>query len=371
MMKEKKQNHIMRYFIVFLISFLLLGVVWLFLGRYLSSYILKGSSNGNTCYTKCENKVTITDTGISDAVSKVYDAVVLIQNYQNDNLYATGTGFVYKVDDKYGYILTNYHVIENQTKIDIVLTTDEIVTAKYLGGDSYLDIAVLSIPKDKVIKVAELSSSENSKLGDTVFTIGTPVDYEYRGTVTRGILSGKNRLVTIESTNGDYIAKVLQTDAAMNPGNSGGPLVNINGQVIGINSLKFVEEKIEGMGFAIAIEDISEYLDTLESGKQIKRPLLGITMDDVANSFYLRMQGIIIDSNIKNGVVVTSTIENTNAYNVLKIGDVITKINDTKVNSLAYLRYELYKYNVGDTIKITFIRDGKKQEAKIKLVSQD
>lgn len=364
----KKHNFkILNYILIFICSIIITGAIWYFLGNKISSVF---SYNG-TCYTECQNKVTITDKGISDAVSKIYDAVFIIENYQNDKLSSTGTGFIYKVDNKNGYILTNYHVINGASKITVISSSDEEITATYLGGDEYLDIAVLTIPKNKVKIVAQLGNSEDSKLGDTVFTIGTPVDYEYRGTVTRGILSGKERLVEIQTTAGNYITKVLQTDAAINPGNSGGPLVNINGEVIGINSLKFVNDEIEGMGFAIAIEDVTSHLDTLEKGEKIVRPLLGVSMIDIKETLRLKMQGISVSSNIKYGVVIEDVVSNTNSSKIFEKGDIITKVNNNIVKTSAYLRYELYKYNIGDTVTITYIRDENEKEAKIKLVAQN
>ena len=205
---------------------LMFGALWLFKDKI---FTIKTSSNG-ACYTACTNKVTINETGLSDSVDKIYEAVYLVNNYKNNKIQSSGTGFVYKVDNKNGYLLTNYHVINGNTSLKVVNTEGAVIDAKYVGGDEYLDIAVLTIPKDEVTKVAEIGTSKNTKLGDTVFTIGTPVDQEYQNTVTRGILSGKDRLVsaTNDTTNETYITRVLQTDAAMNPGNSGGPLCNGN-----------------------------------------------------------------------------------------------------------------------------------------------
>lgn len=362
--KNKLSFNILMFFLGILITF---GAIYVFKDELFSG---NSSSNG-ICYTACENKVTINEKGISDAVKKIYDAVVLVQNYKNNQLYSTGTGFVYKVDNKYGYILTNYHVISESTKINIVMFDDTILEAKYLGGDEYIDVAVLAIDKDKVIKVAEIGESASSELGDTVFTVGTPVDYEYRGTVTRGILSGKDRLVSVNTskTNSSdtYVMKVLQTDAAINPGNSGGPLVNSNGEVIGINSLKLAQEEIEGMGFAIPIEDVMTHIETFEKGQSIKRPVLGISMVNASEKYTLYQLGINIDSKITSGVVVTSVVNNSSAYGVLKPGDVITKMDNEKVSTLAYLRYELFKHKVGDKVSITYIRDGKEVTSSVTL----
>ena len=193
--------------------------------------------------------VTVNDNGIGAGINKVYDATVYIENYKGDKVNVSGTGFIYKKDSGKAYILTNYHVVGDNTSLKVTLSDDKKVDAKYVGGDQYLDIAVISINSSSVKQVAKLGSSSKAILGDTVFTVGSPVGDEYRGTVTRGILSGKDRLVAVSVSGGteDYVMRLLQTDAAMNPGNSGGPLCNANGEVIGMNSLKLVKKEVEGM----------------------------------------------------------------------------------------------------------------------------
>ncbi len=364
-----KNNNIVKKisicFIVFFLGvFVTIASIYYFKDELFGGY---SSSNG-ICYTACQNKVTINEKGISDAVDKIYDAVVLIENYKNDKLYSTGTGFVYKVDSKYGYLLTNYHVVSGNTSLKVTLSNDTTVDAKYLGGDQYLDIAVISIDKSAVIKVAEIGNSGDSKVGDTLFTIGTPVSTEYMGTVTRGILSGKDRFVNVNSSGSDSaIMKVLQTDAAINPGNSGGPLVNSNGEVIGINSLKIVEDEVEGIGFAIPIEDVMVHIETFEKGEKIVRPFLGVSMLNVTDTYYLYQQKIMLDESIKSGAVVVEVSKGSPASGILQAGDVITKINNQDVKNTAYLRYELYKYSAGDTIEITFVRGTSTKTAKVKL----
>jgi len=208
-----------------------------------------------------------------------------------------------------------------------------------------------------------------------VFTVGNPLGKTYHNSVSRGILSGLDRLVSV-STSGssdDWIMKVLQTDAAVNPGNSGGPLVNSNGEVIGVISLKLVEDQIEGMGFAIPIEFAMSHVDTLEQGKTIERPMLGISMLNVgADAFQLYQNGIMLDSSVTSGVVVVSIQENSGASRSdLKKGDVITKINGETVTNAATLRYELYKNNIGDTIEVTYIRGKEEKKTKITLTKND
>ena len=318
---------------------------------------------------KCSNDITIDETGISTAVGEIYDATVTIQNYKNEKLNSSGSGFVYKTDDKYGYILTNHHVIDEAERLVITMSNDKQVDGTVLGSDEYLDLAVVRIDKEAVVEVAKLGSSSEANLGDTVITVGSPVGYEYRGTVTRGTLSGKNRMVevSVKSVN-DFVMKVLQIDAAINPGNSGGPLVNIKGEVIGINSLKLIQDEVEGMGFAIPIEDAVKYLPELENGEEIVRPFIGISMLDTTDTYKLYRNGIVLNDIYDGGVVVVSTTKGSAAEKAgLEKGDIITKLNDKDVTNSAYLKYELFQLEPGDKVEITYIRNGKEHTTTLTL----
>ncbi len=323
--------------------------------------------------TVTEKNVTVTDTGIADAVEKVEPAVVVVQNYKKNNALAgTGTGFVYKVDGNIAYIMTNHHVIEGAKEIKITFVDDSEATATLVGSDEYADIAVLRVDADKIKGVATLGSSVNARKGDTVFTIGSPMGIDYRGTVTKGILSGKDRLVSVSVSGNsyDWIMNVMQTDAAINPGNSGGPLCNANGEVIGINSLKIVESTIEGIGFAIPIEDAVNYANDLVKSGSISRPYIGISMLNASSVYQLAYSGIRIDSNITEGVVIADVEEGSSADKAgLEKGDVVIKVESDKVADIAEFRYRLYSYEINDTIKLTIIRDGKEKELKITLGS--
>ena len=363
-------------------------VIWLFiafvLGGLLMYYItlntenlgvITGSKNNSSGIVSsscraCSGTVIVNDGSLSASVEKVYDAVVMVRNYNGDQITSTGSGFVYKTDDNYGYILTNHHVVDGATKITLIRSDDKEIEGTVLGSDEYLDLAVVRINKSDVIDSAVISTSEDSKIGDTVFTIGSPLGYEYRGTVTDGILSGKDRMVTvsISGNTSDYVMKVLQTNAAVNPGNSGGPLLNAKGEVIGIISLKLVQTEVENMGFAIPIEYAMSHIETLEQGKTIIRPMLGISMINVSDTYSLYRNGIMLDQSITDGVVVIEISKDSGASKSdLRKGDVITKINGEEISNVAYLRYELYKYSAGDTIEVTYLRDAKEYTAKITL----
>ncbi len=295
--------------------------------------------------TKTIKDVTITDTGIADAVEKVYDSVVTVKNYVRNQLYSTGSGFVFKIDNKYGYILTNYHVISGGNEVSVVFTNNKDEKVTIVGYDEYSDIAVLAVDKSLVLATAQLGSSNDMRIGDTTFAVGTPVDSSvYSWSVTRGILSGKDRMVQVDN----YVMSVLQTDTAINSGNSGGPLCNSNGEVIGITNMKLASSQIEGMGFAIPIEDAVKNAETIISGKKISRPYLGISIYD-SNNYFNNTSGVYVESVEKNGA----------AYNAgIKSGDKILKVNGVEIANTSYFRYQLYKYNIGDKIKITIERNG-------------
>ena len=367
-MVEKKKNTFLRNGIILIITFLL-GMLFLYGIFYLFPNVI-----GETI-TKVERDVTVTDEGIADAVDKVYDAVVVVNTYVNGEAYSSGTGFVYKTEDKTAFLLTNNHVIENADDVYVTFTDGTIVEANIVGADVYSDVAVLSVDEDYIISIAEIGSSEDARLGDTVFAIGAPLDSAYSWSVTRGIVSGKDRLVQVELTSGNtktpMIVNTIQTDAAINSGNSGGPLANSNGEVIGITSIKLASSSIEGMGFAIPIETAIEYAEQLISGNEVERPYLGIYMLDVTSAYYYReYYDIIREANVTSGVIVTDFEDNSPAAAAgLEIGDIITKVDGHDISSSAYLRYYLYKHNVGDEMTLTILRNGRERDINVMLTA--
>ncbi len=332
-------------FVTFLICLCIFGLFYKF---YLRNLTIET--------TKTIKEITVTDTGIADAVEKVYDSVVTVKNYSRGQLYSTGSGFVFKTDDKYGYILTNYHVISGGSEVSVVFTNNKEEKVTVVGYDEYSDIAVLSVDKSNILTTAQIGSSESLRIGDTTFAVGTPVDSSvYSWSVTRGILSGKNRMVEVDN----YVMSVLQTDTAINSGNSGGPLCNSNGEVIGITNMKLASSQIEGMGFAIPIEDAVKSAESLISGKKVSRPYLGISIYD-ANNYFNNNSGVYVESVEQGGAADKAGI---------KKGDKILKIENTAIENTSYFRYQLYKYNVGDKIKITVERDGSEKTLTVTLSS--
>ena len=370
--RKNKDNAIGKTILIIILTAILsagLGAGGLLLFfHYFPEYVSYNITN----LTKTEKEVTVNENGIADAVEKIYDSVVIVKTYQGNQLYATGTGFVYRnVANKY-FFITNYHVIENGDKISVVFTDGEEVIVNVEEGDKFADIAVLSYKTDKEVRVSEIGNSSESRVGDTVFAIGAPLDSNvYSWSVTRGILSGKDREVEVSLSNSstsDWIMQVLQTDAAINNGNSGGPLCNSNGQVIGVTNMKLVTTGVEGMGFAIPIEEAASYADKVINGEDTSRPMLGITMSEASIKSNAKAHGLQpID-----GVLVEEVTKGSPADKAsLKTGDVIVAMNDVYVINIASLRYQLYKYKVGDTISIKYLRDGKEQNTKLTLVAKD
>lgn len=365
----KNKNKIIIPLLVFLAF--ILGAIW-------SYVMIKELGNNTSKVSKIIGNYTIDENSISGSVEKVYDATVTVITSSKGTQVSSGTGFVYKEEGNTAYIMTNNHVISGGDSAKVIFSDGTEADTKILGGDTYADIAVLTTDSKNIKQVASIGSNENMKVGDTTFAVGAPLGDTYSGTVTKGILSGKDRLVEVSfsGTASDYYMKVLQTDAALNPGNSGGPLCNINGDVIGVTSLKLTQEKasltttysVEGMGFAIPIEDALYYAGIIEKGESVKRPYIGISMIDITDSYYLWQTGITLPQDVKTGVAILEVVSSSPADKAgLKKGDIITKLGDKSISSVAKLRYELYKHNPGEKIEITYNRDGKEKKASLTL----
>ena len=354
-------------------------VFFAFIGGATWSYLVLNQLNkGSVITAGGSGSYTVSENSIAGAVDKVYDATVVVQTFKGGSAVSTGTGFVYKKEGTTAFIMTNNHVVSGGDSAKVIFSDGTSADTKILGGETYSDIAVLTVSAASIKQIATIGNTENLKLGDTTFAVGAPLGDTYSGTVTKGILSGKDRLVAVSfsGTTSDYYMKVIQTDAALNPGNSGGPLCNINGEVIGVNSLKLTQESsstttsysVEGMGFAIPIEDALYYAGIIETGEKVKRPYIGISMLDITNSYYLWQAGVTLPKDVKEGVAVIEVVSSSPAAKAgLQKGDIITKLEGTKVGTVAKLRYELYKHTPGDKIDVTYNRDGKEYTTQIKL----
>ena len=360
-----------------------------FLGGILGTFLTSNSSTSNTESKQVHSTTVKTayknTTSTSEAVDKVKNAVVSVITYSdssNQGLFekeensdsqisSEGSGVIYKKEGKYAYLVTNTHVINGAKKVDILLADGNKVPGEVVGSDVYSDIAVVRISADKAKAVAEFGDSNQLTVGETAIAIGSPLGTDYANSVTQGIISSQGRNVKLKADNGQNIStRALQTDAAINPGNSGGPLINIQGQVIGITSSKISnngQTSVEGMGFAIPANDVVNIIKQLEEKGKVVRPALGIQMMDLSNLSTSDLSQLKLPEKISGGVLVRSTLENMPASDKLQRYDVITKIDDTDIESTADLQSTLYSHQINDTIKVTFYRDGKQQTTSIKL----
>ena len=374
---NKKENKSKSGIYILLISILSVLVIILLTILIFNKPSLKNviTTNRKTNETVVSKKTIEEESDLKNAISKVYNSVVYIQVEVMSRMgtqAASGSGFVYKKDSKFAYILTNNHVIEDANKIVVTYIDGSEAEAEVVGKDEFSDVAVLKVKADTVLAVAELGSSDEAEIGDTVFTVGAPLGKEYMGTITKGIVSGINRKVKVTLNNGSYLMETIQTDATINSGNSGGPLCNISGQVIGITSSKLVGEGVEGMGFSIPIDTVNAIIDKLENGEDIERPYVGVQLADVSNAYGLQYYyNINISKDVKYGAILTYVEKNKPASNAgLMVGDVVVEMDGEKTESSAQFRYNLYKHNVGDSIKIKYYRGDEKKEATIKLTER-
>ena len=362
------------------------------LGGILGTFLTMQTSHSSTSNTESKQVHSTTaktayknTTSTSEAVDKVKNAVVSVITYSdssNQGLFekednsdsqisSEGSGVIYKKEGKYAYLVTNTHVINGAKKVDILLADGNKVPGEVVGSDVYSDIAVVRISADKAKAVAEFGDSNQLTVGETAIAIGSPLGTDYANSVTQGIISSQGRNVKLKADNGQNIStRALQTDAAINPGNSGGPLINIQGQVIGITSSKISnngQTSVEGMGFAIPANDVVNIIKQLEEKGKVVRPALGIQMMDLSNLSTSDLSQLKLPEKISGGVLVRSTLENMPASDKLQRYDVITKIDDTDIESTADLQSALYSHQINDTIKVTFYRDGKQQTTSIKL----
>lgn len=347
-----------------------------------SGHVGQKQTNDDHSSSETTQTISIDNADESTDIEEVSDAVVGVKNMQKQDMWdsgeeaGSGSGIIYKKEDGKAYIVTNNHVVENAKEVEVVLSDDEQVKANVLGTDDLTDLAVLEIDGENVDVVANLGSSSDLNVGQTVLAIGNPLGEEFYGSVTRGIISGLDRSVEMD-TNGDnqpdWITEVIQTDTAINPGNSGGALVNTDGDVIGINSMKVANEAVEGIGFAIPIDSAVPIIEQLESDGEISRPYIGISTASLDQVPMQYQENIELPDDVDEGMVVANVESGSPAD---KAGfdqfDVITKINGEDITSTLDLRKYLYKEtDIGDKVKVEFYREGKKQETELELAERD
>jgi len=377
------------------------------------AYISNQNNSNNTASTSNttpveKGKTTVSNVSVNvesevtKAVEKVSDAVVSVTTLQKsssatseiDRLFGRssanenadgeleesgeGSGVIYRKDNGKAYIVTNNHVVAGADAVSIMLNSGKKADAKIVGTDVYSDLAVLEISDKDVKTVAEFGNSNNVKVGETVLAIGSPLGSSFANSVSQGIVSAKDRIITNQTQNSDGTtqvinSKAIQTDAAINPGNSGGALINTAAQVIGINSSKIAQAasgvSAEGMGFAIPSNEVVNIINQLEQGKTVSRPMLGIKMLDLSVLKAEDIKSVLkLDDNVKEGVVITSVQKDTPAEKAgLKQYDVITQVDGKDITTSAELQNILYSKKVGDKIELTIYREGKKQKVTVDL----
>ena len=341
-----------------------------------------------------------------NAISKAKDAVVSIVNYQsasNNNLdsilggdsskrskygfnnnnnssnsgdlkpASSGSGVIYKKSGNTAYIVTNNHVVNGAKKLSVILSDGTNVTAEVVGTDVWTDLAVLKIKADNVKTTMDFADSDKIAVGETAFAIGSPLDVTLSNTVTKGIVSAVNRQIPMDvdgdGTN-DWNQTVIQTDAAINPGNSGGALINNEGKLIGINEAKIAKASnnvsAEGIGFGIPSNEVKLITEQLEKSGKVMRPALGVQLVSV-NTLDNETVQSQLNFNGKQGVVIRSVESNTPAAKAgLEKYDIITKINGQEIKDVAAVRKYLFeKTKIGDTIKVTYYRNGKEHTVNV------
>nr|WP_269447583.1 trypsin-like peptidase domain-containing protein [Amphibacillus xylanus] len=324
-------------------------------------------------------------TQVTSIVERVTPAVVGVENLQTKSFNfwdqasydgGTGSGVIYRKEADRAYIVTNHHVIEGADQIEIILEDDTRLIAELKGSDLYTDLAVLEVDGTHIDVVIELGNSELTKVGEPVIAIGNPLGLGLSGSVTQGIISGTQRSIPQDFSGdglADWQADVIQTDAAINPGNSGGALINMQGQLIGINSMKINQEAVEGIGFAIPINEALPVIQELEQTGQVTRAFLGVeaySLIDVPKTEWKR--SLQLPDHVMGGIYIQSVEPFTPAdYAGLQPYDVIVELDGEPVHTIVDLRKFLYqKKQPGDTMVVDFYRMGQAEQVIVELTKQ-
>ncbi|AZB44375.1 PDZ domain-containing protein [Bacillus sp. FJAT-42376] len=319
---------------------------------------------------------------VADVAENLSPAIVGIANLQQSQQSfsdtpqesSTGSGVIFKKEGKDAFILTNNHVVEGAQSLDISFSNGKKAKGDLVGADPLTDLAVVRIKADQAPGVAAIGDSSKLRAGEKVIAIGNPLGIEFSRTVTEGIISGTNRSIQIDTSKGPWELNVLQTDAAINPGNSGGPLINMNGEVIGINSLKISQNGVEGLGFAIPSNDVMPIASQLMKKGQVDRPFLGVSLGDIEQiPPQIASQELGLPEGVTTGVYLDKIQSGSPAdKGGLERGDVIIALDGKKVKNSSELRKYLYESkSIGDKVNVTAYRDGKKQEFTLTLAAQE
>lgn len=338
-------------------------------GMWLQNNVNRNNPTQITSGVDGNTTITQEESSIAAVVDKVNPSVVSIVGTSSIRSYgigsqAAGTGIIVSSN---GYVLTNNHVVENASDLAVVdsegNTFDRV---SIVGRDPLNDVAFLKIDSDTEFKAAELGNSSTIRIGQQVVAFGNALG-QYSNTVTSGIISGTGRPVTASSGSGqtESLTDLIQTDASINPGNSGGPLVNLAGQVIGINTA--IVEDANGIGFAIPINSTKGILAGVLENGEVERAYLGVNFipitPAIAEEYNLSVkQGAYIFTSDNSNPVASGSPA---AEAGLERGDIITKINDTTLSTTAGLSSVIGEYRVGDTVTLTYLRDGQTRTAEV------
>lgn len=295
---------------------------------------------------------------VADMLENVIDSVVGISKLKTagnsilgtaaEDQLGLGTGIIVSEN---GYILSNSHVTgERYSTCYVTLEDGNTYKGDVVWADSDLDLSITKI-KANNLKYAVLGDSENVRIGERTYAIGNPIGFEFRRTVTSGIISALNRTIKIDENNSSaYMSNLIQTDATINPGNSGGPLINSNGEVIGVNTVKITSA--EGIGFAIPINVIKPIIDSFIQKGSFEEATLGIYVYDQDIAKYLSLE-----SNVESGIYVSEIIANgAVSKSELEIGDIITSIDGCEVRTINDLREYIYTKSPGDNVTLKIVR---------------
>ncbi len=355
-------------------------LVLLLTGNLNNNGLNQNTNNGNNASNLTRNVSMDVTTDVTKAVEKTGDAVIGITNIQGSNFFnetqeaGTGSGVIYKKENGKAFIVTNNHVVEGASTLEVTLADGTKTKAELLGSDIWTDLAVIQIDDKGIDVVAEFGDSDKLKAGEPVIAIGNPLGLNFSGSVTQGIISGLNRTIPIDvNSDGveDWNAEVIQTDAAINPGNSGGALINIAGQVIGINSMKIAESSVEGIGLSIPSNYAIPIIEDLEAHGKVKRAYMGTSLrslNEVTN--YQRQETLKLPNGVTEGVVITSIEPGSPAAKAgLKELDVIVELDGKKISNVPELRKHLYvNKQIGEKMKVTYYRNGQKATTEMTLI---
>lgn len=290
------------------------------------------------------------------------NSVVGVRNKNaNGIIQSVGSGVIYKqVGNKY-YVLTNNHVVEDGVNYTVVFENGEEIGAVLRGVDELIDVAVLYFFSDETYEIAEFGDSDALQKGEFVVAVGHPSGFNYFGSMTLGIVSGLKRYFDIDNDGvNDMFVGYIQHDAAINSGNSGGALFNLNGELIGVNVIKITALNVEGMGFAIPSNLVQAIVTDIEEfGVSMQKPVLGIRFVDIKNNEeYFTQNGVELPSGVNEGFFILEIVPGATMDGYLEPGDILIQIGDVIIDSSTQFVEEFSKYRVGDVIDVVIIRDG-------------